>query len=101
VPTTTDRRELPALTENTITDREILFQELDQVAAEGIAYDDQERLDGLRSVAAPITDGDGRFLAAVSIAGPTSRVQDDRFQEEFPAKLSDVVKVIELDLTYS
>jgi len=96
-----DRRELPVLTENTITDREILFQELDQVAAEGIAYDDQERLDGLRSVAAPITDGDGRFLAAVSIAGPTSRVQDDRFQEEFPAKLSDVVKVIELDLTYS
>jgi DNA-binding IclR family transcriptional regulator len=96
-----DRRGLPALTENTITDRDVLFAELDEIAAEGIAYDDQERLMGLRSVAAPITDEDGTPLGAVSIAGPTSRVQDEQFRDEFPSKLADVVSVIELDLTYS
>lgn len=96
-----NQRGLPTLTENTITDREELFTELDEVASEGIAYDDEERLDGLRSVATPITEDNGSLPAAISIAGPTSRVQDDRFQEELPSKLSDVAKVIELDLTYS
>jgi len=96
-----DQRGLPTLTENTITDREVLFEELDKVAAEGIAYDDEERLNGLRSVAAPITGDTGSSPAAISIAGPTSRIQDNWFQEELPSKLSDVAKVIELDMTYS
>jgi len=95
-----DRRGLPALTENTTTDREDLAQELDDIAEAGVAFDDQERLAGLRSVAVPITDGD-RVLGSVSIAGPTSRVQDERFRETFPSKLRDVANVIELDLTYS
>ena len=96
-----DQRGLPPLTENTITDREVLFEELDQVSAEGIAYDDEERLNGLRSVAAPITGDSGRPPAAISIAGPTSRVQDDQFKKEYPSKLSEVAKVIELGLIYS
>ena len=95
-----DRRGLPALTENTITDREALFDELDRVESAGIAFDDQERLNGLRSVATTITNEDGTVLGAVSIAGPISRVQDDRFRDTFPSKLSDVGNVIELDLTY-
>lgn len=95
-----DKRGLPALTENTTTDREALFDELDRIDADGIAYDDQERLNGLRSVATPITDDTGTTLGAVSVAGPTSRIQDDRFRETLPAKLSDVANVIELDLTY-
>ncbi|WP_324760674.1 IclR family transcriptional regulator [Haloarcula sp. GH36] len=96
-----ERRGLPALTENTITDRDELFDELDRVAERGIAFDDQERLNGLRSVATPITDGDGTILGAVSIAGPTNRIQNDRFRETFPSKLSDIKNVIELDLAYS
>jgi DNA-binding IclR family transcriptional regulator len=96
-----DQRGLPALTENTITTRDALFDELDRIAEAGFAFDDEERLNGLRSVAAPITDGDDTVLGAVSIAGPTSRVQDDRFHETFPSKLQDAVNVINLDLTYS
>jgi DNA-binding IclR family transcriptional regulator len=96
-----DTRGLPALTENTITTRDELFKELDRVADEGVAYDDQERLAGLRSVAVPLTDGDGAVLGSVSIAGPTSRVDDERFREEFPTTLREVAKVVELDLTYS
>lgn len=95
-----DRRGLPALTENTITDRGALFDELDRIESDGIAFDDQERLNGLRSVATPITDDTGAVLGAVSVAGPTSRVQGDRFRETLPAKLSDVGDVITLDLTY-
>ena len=96
-----ERRGLPALTENTITDREALFDELDRIADRGVAFDDQERLNGLRSVAVPITDEDDTVLGAISLAGPTNRVQDDRFRETFPSKLSDIKNVIQLDLTYS
>jgi DNA-binding IclR family transcriptional regulator len=96
-----ERRGLPALTENTITTRDALFEELGQIADTGVAFDDEERLNGLRSVASPITDADDTVLGAVSIAGPTSRVQDARFRETFPSKLRDAVNVINLDLTYS
>jgi DNA-binding IclR family transcriptional regulator len=95
------RRGLPALTENTVTDRDTLFTELEGVRGTGIAFDDQERLDGLRSVATPLTDDDGAVLGSVSVAGPTSRIQENRFRETLPERLRDVAKVIELDFTYS
>jgi len=95
------RRGLPALTDNTITDRERLFEELSEVSERGVAFDDEERLDGLRSVATPVTDGDGTVVGAVSLAGPTSRVQGDRFREGFPSTVKDAVNVIELNMTYS
>jgi DNA-binding IclR family transcriptional regulator len=96
-----DRRGLPALTDNTITDRERLRAELDRIESTGVAFDDEERLDGLRSVATAITDDDGAVLGSISLAGPTSRVQGDRFRETFPDRLRDAAKVIELNLTYS
>lgn len=96
-----ERRGLPALTENTITERDELFAELDEIDGRGVAFDDEERLDGLRSVAAPVRDSDGTVLGAISIAGPSSRVQRGRFEDEFPRKIEDAVNVIELNMTYS
>ena len=96
-----ETRGLPALTANTITDRDELFSELEHISDRGIAFDDQERLDGLRSVAAPIKDGEDNVLGSLSIAGPSSRIQEERFRETFPSKLEDVVNLIELNMTYS
>jgi DNA-binding IclR family transcriptional regulator len=96
-----DQHGLPALTPNTITDREELSAELDRIEGRGVALDDQERLNGLRGVAVPLTDADGNVLGSMSIAGPTSRVQDERFREEFPAKIKDAADVVELNVTYS
>jgi DNA-binding IclR family transcriptional regulator len=95
-----ERRGLPALTDNTITDRAELTEELDTITGTGVAFDDQEQLDGLRSVAAPIHDGE-TVLGSVSLAGPASRLHDERFREEFPAKITDAANAIELNLTYS
>lgn len=96
-----ETRGLPELTDNTITDREMLHEELDDIDNEGIAYDDQERLPGLRSVAIPLTDTEETVLGSVSIAGPTSRVNDQRFYERFSTELREVAKAVELDLRYS
>lgn len=96
-----DRHGLPALTENTITDRNELADELADVRETGIAFDDEERLDGLRSVGAAITGPDGGVLGAISVAGPTTRLQDDRFREEVPEVVRSAVNVIDLNVTYS
>lgn len=96
-----EKRGLPELTANTITDREELFEELDVVSERGVAFDDQERLDGLRSVAVPIKDGEDDVLGSLSIAGPSSRIRDERFRETIPTKLEDVVNLIELNITYA
>lgn len=96
-----DRHGLPALTENTITDREALDAELQAVRDSGVAFDDEERLDGLRSVGAAITDADGAVIGAVSVAGPTSRLREVRFREELPDAVRSAVNVVELNVTYS
>lgn len=101
VDTIIDRHGLPALTENTITDRDELADELADIRETGIAFDDEERLDGLRTVSAAITGSNGDVLGAVSVAGPTSRLRDDRFREELPEVVRSAVNVIDLNITYS
>lgn len=96
-----DSRGLPEVTENTITDRETLFAELDAVREQGYATDDEERVEGMRCVAAPITDETGRAIAAVSISGLKSRMQGERFTEEIPDRVLRSANVIEVNLTYS
>jgi DNA-binding IclR family transcriptional regulator len=92
---------LPKVTDSTITDREELFDALDQVRERGYAYDDEERVKGMRCVAAPILDEGDYAIAAVSVSGPKSRMREKRFTEEMPDKILRSANVIEVNLTYS
>jgi IclR family acetate operon transcriptional repressor len=96
-----ERHGLPASTPNTITDRETLDDELARIREEGVAFDDEERIAGLRCVAAPILSKNDRVLGAISVAGPSNRIRDDRFTEELPRRVLETVNVIELNVTYS
>ncbi|WP_135305052.1 IclR family transcriptional regulator [Haloarcula amylovorans] len=96
-----DRHGMPATTENTITDQEELFSHLERVREEGVAFDDEARVKGLRCVAVPIVNNNDTVEGAISVSGPTSRFQDERFREELPAKLKSVANVIELNITYT
>ncbi|WP_436907702.1 IclR family transcriptional regulator [Halosimplex marinum] len=96
-----DRHGLPEVTENTVTDRDELFEQLEEIRERGYAYDDAERVKGMRCVAAPITDDEGRGIAAVSISGPKSRMRGERFTEEVPELVLRTANVVEVNLTYS
>jgi len=96
-----DRHGLPATTDNTITDRETLFEELETIQQEGIAFDNEERLRGLRCVAVPIVTKNDRVEGAISIAGPSSRITGERFTEKLPELLRNAVNVVELNTTYA
>ncbi|MFC7203124.1 IclR family transcriptional regulator [Haloferax namakaokahaiae] len=96
-----DRHGLEAITDRTITDREELFEALDRVREQGFAYDDEERVRGMRCVAAPILNQDDYAIAAVSVSGPKSRMREERFTEELPNQILKSANVIEVNLTYS
>ncbi len=75
-------RDLKAFTPATITDREKLKQELRQIMDKGYAIDNEELDLGVRCVAAPIRDYTRRIVGAVSISGPSMRLEDDRIEKE-------------------
>jgi IclR family transcriptional regulator, pca regulon regulatory protein len=64
---------LAALTRYTITDREQLVAELARVREQGWAIVDEELEEGLRSLAAPVRDRDGRVVAAVNVSTAARR----------------------------
>lgn len=60
---------MPSLTARTITDREVLEQELAKIRKQGYAIDDREIMEGLCCVAAPIYGRDGSVRYAISVSG--------------------------------
>ena len=63
---------------NTIASPERLARELNRVRQLGYAFEDEEGEIGFRCVGAPICDSDDRAVAAISIAGTTSQISDER-----------------------
>jgi len=66
------------LTPQTITSRTELERELEKVRCQGYALDNEETVLGARCVGAPILNSRGEALASVSIAGPVTRVSEDK-----------------------
>ncbi len=62
----------------TVTDRIKLVEQLRNTASAGFAIDLGECEDGLSCAAAPVIDGLGRLVGALSITGPSSRLGEDR-----------------------
>ena len=73
---------LPAYTGKSITDRAALLREIDAVRRQGWALVDQELETGLRSIAAPIVDSDGRATAALNIGTHASRWPIQKLTQE-------------------
>ncbi len=72
--------ELRPVTPSTITDRDTLRRELEQVRNRGWAVNDEERTPGVRAVAAPVVV-EQLAVAAIAVQGPTIRVPDSRLDD--------------------
>lgn len=68
-------------TPNTITHLANLLKELEKVRKKGYATDDEESFLGIRCVAAPVCDSEGRVVAAVSVTAPKERMGRERMKE--------------------
>jgi IclR family pca regulon transcriptional regulator len=89
---------LRTLTTRTIADADALRAELARVRAQGWALVDQELEEGLRSLAAPIRDPDGRVVAAVNVSTSAARRDPDGVLADFLEPLLDTARRIEADL---
>ncbi|MFH5800706.1 IclR family transcriptional regulator [Haladaptatus sp. CMAA 1911] len=94
------RHGLPRITEHSIGNREALEAELDVIRERGYATDDEERLNGIRCVAAPVTTDSGTVAGSVSISAPKNRMQGERFEETFPKKILGTANVIEVNMRH-
>ena len=75
---------LPAHTEKTITDPQQFRQELATIRQRGYAIDNGEQEEGVRCLAVPVYGTDGKVVAAISISGPSSRVDSSRIPSFIP-----------------
>jgi DNA-binding IclR family transcriptional regulator len=90
-----ERSGMPSHTDNTITDIQDLFTELDQIAEQGYAVNRQEEIAGLRSIAMVVTAPDGSVFGTLDISGPPYRLPAD---DEIAGQLRVAVDDLEASL---
>ncbi|WP_114576452.1 IclR family transcriptional regulator [Saliphagus sp. LR7] len=95
-----DRHGLPPRTDETVTDLDELFAALERVRERGYAIDDGERIPGIRCVAAPVRTDDS-VIGALSVNGPTKRLEGEYFREELPSLVGRAARVVEINATYA
>ncbi|SEI04824.1 DNA-binding transcriptional regulator, IclR family [Halobacillus karajensis] len=67
---------LVSYTENSITDPDLLRQELCTIREKGYAVSTEELTEGTKSVAAPIRDYKGKVVSAITVVGPIQRMKE-------------------------
>ncbi|MFO1444840.1 IclR family transcriptional regulator [Bacillus sp. Bva_UNVM-123] len=73
-----ERKGMQVHTSNTITDKNVILQELVEIRKKGFALDLEENEYGITCIAAPIFDHVGKVIAAVSVSGPSIRMNNER-----------------------
>lgn len=95
-----DEHGLPAQTNRTITSRDGLFEELERVRERGYATNRDEALKGMKAVGVALNDINGDVVGAISVFGPTRRVDNTRLTTELPNRVKEAANVIEVDYNY-
>lgn len=95
-----DRHGLPAKTSHTITDRNELLADLQQVRERGFALNHEESVPKLNAVGTAVTDEDGRPLGAISISGPSNRLTDDYLRETLATRLLGAANEVEITVSF-
>lgn len=92
---------LPKLTATTICDPAKFFEHLRTVTVRGYALDLEECEPGLSCAAAPVFDGDGQLVAAISVSGPSFRLDEPRLHDEIVPLVVAAAERLSRDLGYA
>ncbi|MFC4986696.1 IclR family transcriptional regulator [Saliphagus infecundisoli] len=95
-----DEHGLPETSAQTITDRDDLFNELEQIRTQGFAINREESIEGIHGIAVPILDNDGSILGGISIAGPSERLSVEKMTDDYADLLSRSQNIIELTVQH-
>lgn len=96
-----EERGLPRLTDETITDEAELLRELAEVRERNYSVNNQENIDGIRGLGAPILSKEGDVIGALSVSGPVHRMSDEWFEKEVPKLVLGATNEVELNTAYA
>lgn len=94
-------KELPALTEETITDPQELKSQLSEIRERGYAFNREENITGLRAVSGPVTDENDELIGVLSVSGPSHRMKGEWFRSELPDLVLGTANEFELRIAYA
>lgn len=94
-----DRHGLPQKTPETIMSEETLMAHLSGIRNQGYAINEQETVEGVSAVAAPIVAND-RVHGAIVIAATTTRMNNEEYRQKLIQLVTTASNEIELKLTY-
>jgi len=94
-----DRYGLAEKTEQTITERSELFEELATIRERGYAYNDAELVDDIRAVATHINAEEYNPMG-LGVVGPREWMRGNRFREEIPQAILEIKNEVELKYKY-
>jgi DNA-binding IclR family transcriptional regulator len=72
-------QELHPLGPNTITDKDALKRKLAEIRKQGFSIAVEELHEGAVSMAVPVRDFTGEVVAAITMVGPTQRIQENQY----------------------
>ncbi len=90
-----DYRGLPAVTDNTITDRDTLEDELQLVRDRRMAYDRAEYREGWHCLACPVLNSNGRAIAAVTVSGTATKMKQKSASTDFASIVGSTINSIQ------
>lgn len=90
---------LPVKTPKTLSDPNSLRSELATIRERGYAIEDEERRQGIRSVAVPLKV-EGTLIGAISLSGPKERLNDRRIGQELLTAIRNTKNVVEVKYAY-
>lgn len=94
------KNDLIQYTQYTVTNPEILKKELQEIRDLGYCYLENEYIDGIVSISAPIRDYNKNIIAAVSLVGPIQRINQTK-SKIFINKVVEAAKNISLKMGYN
>ena len=94
-----EKTELKAYTERTIIDRKALRECLTEVRLKGYCIVDQELDSGLRSLAVPAFDANGKLLGAINISTNAARIDLATLTDSFLPLLQEKTRQIQMQVT--
>jgi DNA-binding IclR family transcriptional regulator len=95
-------QEVPLLpyTATTIIDPLQLREELQQIRQQGFALDHGEREEGVRCIAAPVFNHEGKVIGAISVSGPANRMSVELMHGKLATAVVQVARDIGRHLGY-
>jgi DNA-binding IclR family transcriptional regulator len=91
---------LPRKTQHTVSDRDELFDRIKRIRDVGFALNFEERREGIQAAASAVHHPETDSYGALSIAGPTNRLEKERLEQEYADALLGAVNELEIQINY-